>query len=207
MRRFDLSHCPGDQLCARIVQPTKAAARAEGANGARHAKGHCVQQLPKASYSKQTLELGIFSSLFMTKKSPRELCASTSSSLNLPAVVPGPHHSPADAGWGAPHIPRRGHFSSVAQLLAAFNTSWQLKTLSVHCLTTPRDLKMKHTEKSGFLTIQKTVHQIHALSFKSIFPEHLQRSQVNDITLDFLYRYAFENTKNVQQKCTLPGPK
>lgn len=35
MRRFDLYHCLGDQLCARILQPTKAAARAEGANGAR----------------------------------------------------------------------------------------------------------------------------------------------------------------------------
>lgn len=59
---------------------------------------------PAASQGKQTLELGIFSSLFMTKKSPRDWM-----SQPLPAWIFllwfQDHITAAvDRGWGAPHI-------------------------------------------------------------------------------------------------------
>lgn len=142
----------------------------------------------------------------MTKKSPRELCASTSSSLIPPAVIPGPHYSHRRPRLRSFSHPTEGPFFFNGTASAVFNISWQLRSLSVN-LTPPSDLKIKQRENNCFFDHTKTVHQIHALSFEPIFSEHLQGFRINDMTLDLLYRYAFGNTKNVQQKCALPGPK
>lgn len=122
--------------------------------------------------------------------------ASISSSLNLHAVILGPHYNhcqyrlrsfphPTEV-LAASQSCRGYHFSLTALLLVVFSMSWQLKSLSVNYPTTPSDLRMKQIENKWGFDHKKIAHQIHVLSFRPIFSEHLQGFQVNEMTLDLL---------------------
>lgn len=145
MRRFDLYHCLGDQLCARILQLTKTVARAERANRARRLgmpKGTLSRQLQKASFTVNKHCSWAFFHLCLWLRGLPGNHASSSSSLNLHAVILGPHYThcwsrlrsflqppevltASQSCWGY-------HFSLTALVLLGFNRSWQIKSLSIN---------------------------------------------------------------------------
>lgn len=159
MRRFDLYHCPGDQLCARILWLTQTAGRGKRAHGARRLdkpKGtHPVPKASEPSDSKHTLQLGISWSLLMTKRCPRESCLNlfqprssccdSRTALHPLLIQAEELPSSRQSADNFPKLPGVPFFFNDT-ILVVFSMFWQLKSLSIKYLTTPSDLKMKQIE-------------------------------------------------------------
>lgn len=176
MRRFDLYHCLGNQLCTRILQLTKRVARAERANRARRLgmpKATLFRQLQKTSYSKHTLQLAFFHLCLwlrgLTGNHASVFPCSDSTTTLQPLLIQA--EKLPTSHWSAGRFPKLlgVHFSLTALLLVVFDMSWHLKNLSINYLTTPSDLKMKQIESRCFFDHKtlsiKSMHCFSSLLF------------------------------------------